>query len=75
MSQTQANELTIGAKQALEGDKRRRGLIGGLHFVLSRPRQHGTVRQRNESYCNLARSVFSGTGRHKVREPTNGAHR
>ena len=31
MSQTQANELTIGAKQALVGDKRRRGLIGSLH--------------------------------------------
>ena len=33
MSQTQVKELTIGAKQALVGDKRRRGLIDGLHFV------------------------------------------
>ena len=33
MSQTQVKELTIGAKQALVGDKRRQGLIGGLHFV------------------------------------------
>ena len=48
MSQTQVKELTIGAKQALVGDKRRRGLIGGLHFVAEH-RQHDTVRQRTES--------------------------
>ena len=39
MSQTQVNELTIGAKQALEGDKRRRGLIGGLHLAAGPSRQ------------------------------------
>ena len=33
MSQTQVKELTIGALQALVGDKRRRGLISDLHLA------------------------------------------
>ena len=35
MSQTKVKELTIGAKQALLGNKRRRGLIGGWLVALS----------------------------------------
>ena len=52
ISQTQVKELTIGAKQALVGDKKLRGLIGVCTLWLSRPRQHGAARQGTESYCN-----------------------
>ena len=52
MSRTQEKELTIGTKQALGGDKKRRGLIGVCTPWLSHPWQLGAVRQRTESYCN-----------------------
>ena len=46
MSRTQEKELTIGTKQALGGDKKRRGLIDGLHFVAaaSLATRHGAAK-------------------------------
>ena len=64
MSQKQVKELTIGAKQALVGNKRQRSLIGGLHLAaeLSSATRRGAAKNLNLLQPGLykKRSIFLG---------------